>query len=424
MDTLATKPRAVVIIGAAFPRSGTASVMRNQIEYYRSRGYVTVFLCVATHCSLVESNPDWQNIRDGIEELGADKTFFAAIDNRKFKILKYVTWVEKAFRGTALDWMVFTGKSARMPADAIRSIRQLQIAFIHVNHVMPLGFAQQFLRQIVRPDERVPMVLETHDILAEYLHGRGEINPWTHGRDTVEQLLSSELSYLGKSDVLVHVSVDDFDFFKLRLPYKRHILVMPTIDETFVSEINTAFQTSGDAVDLLFVGTSTDPNRAAIEWFFEQVWPLIADRGYSVRIVGQVDLLVRASLPKIYQAYRSYFVGPIAIGELRSTYRAARCVIAPMVSGTGISIKTIEALALGKPFVGTSKAYRGMPMDLILQAGLQAHDSAPDFADAIVRAISQEQPAAAASRRAYRAIFSKQASFASRDEALRLATSS
>jgi hypothetical protein len=41
--------------------------------------------------------------------------------------------------------------------------------------------------------------------------------------------------------------------------------------------------------------------------------------------------------------------------------RAARCVSATMVSGTGISIKTIEALALGKPFVGTSKAYRGMP---------------------------------------------------------------
>ncbi len=138
--------------------------------------------------------------------------------------------------------------------------------------------------------------------------------------------------------------------------------------------------------------------------------------------MGQVDLLVRTSLPEIYQAYRSYFAGPIAIAELRSTYRTARCVFAPMVSGTGISIKTIEALALGKPFVGTSKAYRGMPMDLISQAGLQAHDSPEDFANAIVRALSQEQLAAAASRRAYSAVFSKQAAFASRDEALRLAT--
>jgi len=424
MNILATKSPAVVIVGAAFPRSGTASVMRNQIEFYRSRGYVTVFVCVATHCSLVETNPDWQNIRDGILELGADRTFFAPIDNRRFRILKYVTWVEHLFRGTALDWIVFTGRSARLPDDVIRSIRQLSIALIHVNHVFTLGFAQRLLRQVLRSDDPVPMILETHDIVAEFLHGRGEINPWTHGHDTVDRLLHSELSYLSKSEVLVHLSVDDFNFFKLRLPHKQHILVMPTVDETFVSEIDSAYRSSTDSVDLLFVGTSTDPNRAAIEWFFEQVWPLIADRGYGLKIVGQVDLLVRTSLPDIYQTYKSYFVGPIAIDELRSTYRAARCVFAPMVSGTGISIKTIEALALGKPFVGTSKAYRGMPMDLILQAGLEAHDSPEDFADAIVRALSQEQVAAAASRRAYSAVFSKQAAFASRDEALRLATAS
>ena len=149
---------------------------------------------------------------------------------------------------------------------------------------------------------------------------------------------------------------------------------------------------------------------------------LAANRGYVIKIVGQVDLLVRTSLPDIYQAYSSYFVGAIAIAELRCIYRGARCVFAPMVSGTGISIKTIEALALGKPFVGTSKAYRGMPMDLILQAGLQAHDSPEDFAAAIVHALSHEELAAAASRRAYSAVFSKQSGFASRDEALRIAT--
>ena len=424
MDTLAKRQRAVLIVGAAFPRSGTASVMRNQVEYYRSRGYVTVFLCVATHCSLLESNPDWQNIRDGMEELGADHTFFAAIDERKFKILKYFTWIQKGFRGTALDWIVFTGKSARLRDEAIHRIQQLQIAAVHVNHVITLGFVQKFLRDTVRPNERVPVIVETHDVLSQYLHGRGEVNPWTHGRDHVDRLLASELSYLRASDVLVHVSVDDFNFFKSKLPKEKHVLVMPTIDESLVSEVDRASETSADASDLLFVGTSTDPNRVALEWFFEQVWPLIEDRGYHVKIIGQVDLLMRNAQPKIYQKYRSCFVGPIAIGELRSAYRAAGCVIAPMVSGTGISIKTIEALALGKPFVGTPKAYRGMPMELILESGIAAYDSPQDFADGIVYALSQRQRAGAASRRAYDAVFSKQAAFTARDEALKLALTS
>ena len=72
-----------------------------------------------------------------------------------------------------------------------------------------------------------------------------------------------------------------------------------------------------------------------------------------------------------------------------------------MVSGTGVSIKTIEALALGKPFVGTSKAFRGMPMDRIEKAGLRAHDTPREFADAIVDALSREKLASAASRVAY-----------------------
>ena len=420
MNTLSANSPAVIVIGPPFPGSGPARVMQNQIEFYRSRGYAIVFVCVATHCSLVEANPDWQKIRDGvIRELRADQIFFAPIDNRKFKILKYLTWVKHAFRGTALDWMEFTARSALLPDDAIRFIRQVPIALIHVNYVFTLGFAEGLLRQVVRPDGRVPMILETHDVIAQYLHGNAEINPWTHRHDTLDRLLHSELSYLNKSEVLVHLSIDDFNFFKLRLPQKRHILVMPTIDETPVSETGAANQSSSDPVDLLFVGTGSDPNLEAIKWFFEQVWPLIAKRGYSVKVVGQIDLFVRTHLPEIYHANGSYFVGPIA--DIRSAYRAARCVVAPMVSGTGISIKTIEALALGKPFVGTSKAYRGMPMELVVGAGLQGHDSPQDFANAIIRALSDQEQAAAASRCAYKKVFSKEASFASRDEALRLA---
>ena len=107
-------------------------------------------------------------------------------------------------------------------------------------------------------------------------------------------------------------------------------------------------------------------------------------------------MLVRENLPEIYEAFESLFVGPIA--DLAPIYRAARCVFAPMVSGTGISIKTIEALALGKPFVGTSMAYRGMPMDQIAKFGLQPRDTPQAFADAIVKILSNEREAASASR--------------------------
>jgi len=396
--------------------------MQNQVEFYRSRGYAVVFVCVPLHSAFVESHQGWADIKSGIKELGADYTLFAPINRRRFNISKYTTWVKHAFRATALDWIVFTGKSAELSDTDAGIIREMPVVLVHVNHVFTLGFAERLLRQVVRSAKHVPMILETHDVQSHVLRDKPEINPWTHGHDTLDRLLHSEISYLNKMKVLVHCSVDDLEFFKLRLPHKNHVLAMPTIDEAFVSSVETVCESSADSVDLLFVGQSTDPNREAMKWFFEQVWPLISGCGYSIKIVGQIDMLVRKYLPEIYQAYGSCFVGPLA--ELAPSYRAARCVFAPMVSGTGISVKTIEALALGKPFVGTSKAYRGMPMDRIAQAGLLAHDTPQDFADAIVRALSEERHAARTSRLAYNNIFSRPAAFASRDEALKLATSS
>jgi glycosyltransferase involved in cell wall biosynthesis len=109
------------------------------------------------------------------------------------------------------------------------------------------------------------------------------------------------------------------------------------------------------------------------------------------------------------------------VTDLAATYRAARCVFAPMVAGTGISIKTIEALALAKPFVGTSKAFRGMPMAVIEEGGLHAYDSPEEFANAIARVLSEEPAAGLRSRNIYEQLFSNEASFSARDRSLQIA---
>ena len=412
---------AVLILGPPWPRSGTARVIQNQVEYYHQRGYITVFICVPIHCSFTESYSEWDSIKAGIRELGADHTFFATIDARRFTAAKYTTWAANLFRGTALDWIVFTGASARLAENELSQIRAMDIRLIDVNHVFTLGFAERILREISSSHRSIPLILETHDVQAHLLHERREVNGWTHRVDSLQRLLGRELALADQGRVLVHCSVDDFNYFKPRLPGKPHVLALPSIDENFVAEVESA-RPFDEPVDLLFVGQSTDPNSAAIRWFLEEVWPLIIDRGFKLKIVGQIDLLIRRDLPELFEKFLSHFTGPVA--ELAPYYRSARCVFAPMISGTGISIKTVEALALGKPFVGTSKAYRGMPMERIEQAGLRAHDTAREFADAILQALAEEPMAAAMSRRAYDTTFSKQAIFASRDEALRIAVGS
>jgi hypothetical protein len=62
-----------------------------------------------------------------------------------------------------------------------------------------------------------------------------------------------------------------------------------------------------------------------------------------------------------------------------------------------------------------------MPMDCLKEVGIQGHDEAQAFADAIAHAPDNEREAEALSRAAYDDVFSVPSSRVSRDEALRTA---
>jgi polysaccharide biosynthesis protein PslH len=408
---------AVVIVAPPWPRSGTARVIENQIQYYRHRGFSTLLITVPLHWAYLDTSPIWNELTEGIRDFSADEIFIASLEKRRYNAAKYLTSLRHLFRGTALDWTIDIGRAARLTDGAWQALRSAPVILLNVNHVYTLGFALQLERSLRRRGPRIPIILDTHDIQSNLILERGDVNPWTKKQDSLDRLIRTEIGMLENVDVLVHLSVDDIRFFRERLPLKRHILSMPTIDAKFVSNVN-AIPAPAETIDLLFVGQSHAPNLAAMNWFFVEVWPHIAHRRYSLKVVGAVDLFVRQYLPQIYEQFRSCFVGQTP--DLAPYYRAARCVIAPMVSGSGISIKTIEALALGKPFVGSSKAYRGMEMVKIKAAGLHAHDDPQDFADAIAWALANEAEAAAKSRTAYLREFSTQAAFASRDVALDL----
>jgi glycosyltransferase involved in cell wall biosynthesis len=359
---------------------------------------------------------------EAVGELGADQASIATSDEAPNP---RTLWrrIRHAIRGyTALDWAVEIGSSSKLPDILVQFTDNVQAVLLHVNHVYTLGFAQRLRRQLHhRSGVHTPIIIETHDVQSRILQERGDLNPWTSKADSFKRLIKAETALLHKSDVLVHCSVDDMKFFEARIHDKPHVLAMPTIDEAFISEVGVSGSQSVDKIDLLFVGADHVANLVAIDWFLGQVWPLIADRQYSLKIVGAIDSLVGQVLPETYSVFRSCFVGRVA--DLVPFYRAARCVIAPMRSGCGISIKTIEALAVGKPFVGTSKAFRGMRMELIEMAGLRAYDDAQAFADAINHALLNGSSAAELSRVAYDSQFSNYANFASRDEAVRIATS-
>ena len=351
------QPPAVIIVGPPWPRSGTGRVIQNQIHYYRELGFFTVFIAVPFAWYFIPVAQDPREMIAGLNELGADRMFMATLDQKIYTAAKYKASVLQACLGTALDWRVALAKEARLNHEDLNFLRSLRAVFFHVNHVYTLGFAAKLRRQLFGDGLPVPIILETHDVQSQLLEEKGERNPWTRRPDRFERLIKSEIALLEKANALIHLSVEDFRLFQAWMPSKPQFLVFPTIDENFISTVNGAAPPA-ESMDLLFVGQSHFANLDAMKWFFDRVWPLIADRRYILKIVGPIGSMVQRELPRLHETFRTCFAGEVA--DLIPYYRAARCVIAPMVSGSGTSIKTIEALALGKPFVGTSKAFRGM----------------------------------------------------------------
>jgi hypothetical protein len=84
----------------------------------------------------------------------------------------------------------------------------------------------------------------------------------------------------------------------------------------------------------------------------------------------------------------------------------SNCVIIPMVGGRGVSIKTVEAAAVGCPIVGTRFAFRGLPSDAVKVAGMRICDDPREFAAEIHRTLQTPGPRKEASRNLYKSLFS------------------
>ena len=350
-----------VVIGPPWLRTGTGRVIEDQIAYYRDRGFATAFVGVPVNEAHVFDNPMWTELAEAAGDLGADHVSFAILDPpQKPRTLRRRVRQIIAPR-TALDWIVEVGYCSRPSPTLVDYLSMHNIALFHVNHVFTLGFMHRLRQELGQFYDRVPVLLETHDIQSDILRDRDERNPWTGKPDNLNSLLRTEVGHLSAADVLIHLSVDDERFFLEKLPRKPQFLARPLIADAFVEAVAVAPKV--EAIDILLVGTGYQANCEAVEWFLKGVWPLIAEKRLKLSVVGGVSDLLRERQPELYEQFRSCFVGKVA--DLAPYYRAARCVIAPMRSGGGISIKTIEAFALGMPFVGTTKAYRGLSAEAL-----------------------------------------------------------
>jgi glycosyltransferase involved in cell wall biosynthesis len=133
--------------------------------------------------------------------------------------------------------------------------------------------------------------------------------------------------------------------------------------------------------DVVLLGSwSWAPNRAGLLWFCEQVLPHLCQE-INVTVAGQGAEHLRDRFPDVE------FLGRVP--NASAFLASGRCIAVPSIEGAGIQIKSLDALAIGRPVVATRFALRSIkvPEDRVIIA-----DRAADFASAISDMLKREQP--------------------------------
>lgn len=117
-----------------------------------------------------------------------------------------------------------------------------------------------------------------------------------------------------------------------------------------------------------FIGAlNWQPNLQAIRWFLEKVWPFVlqAVPTATMHIAGRG---ASANAKRWLRREGVSFEGEV--DDARSFMASMNVIIAPLFAGSGLRIKIIEAMSIGRTVVATPVAVRGLPIvdrrDLII----------------------------------------------------------
>lgn len=182
-----------------------------------------------------------------------------------------------------------------------------------------------------------------------------------------------EKGILDKYDGIIPISATDEGFFK-----QKSNKPVVTISFGVVTKklINTDTIKSEHA--LFHIGSMNwIPNQEGIKWFLEHVWHEVVNESPDLKLY-----LAGREMPDWLKNLNQ--VNVIIVGEVPDAYsfiRSKAISIAPLFSGSGIRIKIIESMALGKAVISTTIGAEGI--NYKDKENIMIADDTPSFVKAI-----------------------------------------
>ncbi|WP_337062341.1 glycosyltransferase family 4 protein [Kineococcus sp. G2] len=279
--------------------------------------------------------------------------------------------------GAVLRGSVFAGKwfSAR--------IRDLLAAQVRPGDVVHVDFPQM----AVNVPAGVPVdVLDLHNVEADLLRRRLRTEHRLLGRllaPEVARFARFELASARRARVVTACSRRD-----------QEVLAAAGIASTFVPNgvtVSAAGATEPPRTGrALFVGAMDyGPNKQALRWFLDEVWPLVLQRVPGARFAAVGRGLAGSHPRPSGEPDGVEFHSDVA--SVDPFYEQADVCVVPLLSGGGTKIKLVEALSRGRAVVTTSLGLEGLEEH---REVLRVADGAPAFADALASLLADPEESA------------------------------
>ena len=253
--------------------------------------------------------------------------------NRRFRKLKKTFKLKSAFTYTIDEWY-----DPMIDQHVSELLKKVRFDVVMVEYVFFSKVLCNFYKNVLK-------IIDTHDVFTDrhLLHIRKGIKPkWfsTTARDERKGLL--------RADVVIAIQDKEAIFFESLLNNSCKVIS--------VGHITNLCPQDFEAINnnrILIIASNNAANLHATTQFMTNVYPKIKN------IVPNVEVILVGTLCDSIEDYE----GLVKIGkvdDLSGIYRTAAVVINPTTFGTGLKIKTIEALGYSKPLVTTPVGAEGL----------------------------------------------------------------
>jgi polysaccharide biosynthesis protein PslH len=264
-----------------------------------------------------------------------------------------------ALRAAGVPYLAGKWDGPKVRAALTRELQSQRFDVVYIDHLGMYRYAD--LIRKLQPWAR--LVLEQHNVESDFFHQfkdkkQGALKLVAHLE--WQKARRFEQAAVRTADATVAISVQDAQVFRDMGGGDRIHAIAQVVDA------QRGEYAPATPAEVLYVGNlGWHPNVAGLDWFFGRALPAMRKVAPDVKItiVGsglKKDSSGRHIVPDRWQRPNVSVVG--FVEDLAPLYARSSVVIAPVLGGSGVRIKLLEAMKVGVPVVTTRDGAEGLPL--------------------------------------------------------------